>query len=58
MRYADRQKNRRAIAIATAGRERGQFVEIVTLSLVGLIFAVVEITHYAGTDVLRAMFAP
>jgi hypothetical protein len=57
MRYLDRQKSRPAIAITRAATGSNQFVDIVTLSLVGLIFAVMEITHYAGTGTLQAMFA-
>lgn len=56
MRDMDRRNPGRAVAITTAGRGNNQFVEIVTLSLIGLILAMAEIAQYAGTDVLRAMF--
>ena len=58
MRYEDRQKHLRVIAIAKADKAEGQFVDIVMLSLIGLIFTLVEITQYAGTPMLRMMFAP
>ena len=48
--------NRRAIAVAKSSRVESQLTDIVMLSLIGLIFTVAEITQYAGTDVLRAMF--
>ena len=53
--YVDDQKPRKPAAKA-APREN-QLFEIATLSLLGLTLAVVQITHYVGTDVLRAMFA-
>jgi hypothetical protein len=58
MQYSQRQKIRRAIAVAKVAKGDRQFIDIVTLSLIGLTFAVVEITQYVGTDVLRQMFAP
>ncbi|MFZ2008089.1 MAG: hypothetical protein WB697_12105 [Stellaceae bacterium] len=58
MQYSQRHKIRRAIAVPKVAKGDRQFIDIVTLSLVGLTFAVAEITQYAGTDVLRQMFAP
>lgn len=58
MQYPQQQKHRRAIAVARTGSGDRQSIDIVTLSLIGLTFAVVEITQYVGTDVLRQMFAP
>jgi hypothetical protein len=57
MESIDRQKSRRAIAVARTTKGDRQLVDIITLSLIGLIFVVVEITQHAGTGMLRAMFA-
>lgn len=57
MRYLDRQKSRPAIAVTRAATGSNQFVDIVALSLVGLIFAVVEMRPDAGMGTLQAMFA-
>ena len=45
------------MAVTRAATGSNQFVDIVALSLVGLIFAVVEMTPYAGMGTLQAMFA-
>lgn len=58
MQYPQRQKTRRAIAVAKATQRDRQFLDVIMLSLIGLTFAVMEITRYVGTDVLRQMFAP
>lgn len=49
--------NRRPLAIARSARwGRGEFLDIVTMSLGGLALTLFLIAQYAGSGVLRQMF--